>query len=109
MISSACSIETFVEAVKDQDAMTVIAMAVDEATKADRLVLKNGRQGQNELLRTYSRQLKQLIAYHRYAVKPRRPEKTTYRLYMKYWGPAAPAAEGLFASPSGMARAGKPN
>jgi hypothetical protein len=86
MISKKCSVEEFVEAVKGKDSQEVIALAVEEATKADRKVMKTRKQGKTEKLQTYSRQLKRLINYHRYVVKPRFRDKTTYNLYMKYWG-----------------------
>lgn len=90
MISKTCSIEAFAAFLKDKDSQTVIAMAVEEATKADRLILKKKQPGKMTLLQTYSIQLKQLISYHRYAVKPRQKEQTTYNLYMKYWGHVDP-------------------
>lgn len=90
MISKECSIEAFTAFLKDKDSQTVIAMAVEEATEADRLILKKSQPAQTALLQTYSRQLKQLIGYHRYAVKPRKKEQTTYNLYMKYWGQVDP-------------------
>lgn len=90
MISKACSIEAFAEFLKDKDSQTVIAMAVEEATKADRLILKNHQPANMARLHTYSRQLKQLINYHRYAVKPHQSKQTTYNLYMKYWGEKDP-------------------
>ena len=91
MISTKCSIEEFVEAVKDKDPQEVIALAVKEATKADRKVMKTRKQGKTEKLETYSRQLKRLINYHRYAVKPCFRIKKTYNLYMKYWGEDDPS------------------
>jgi hypothetical protein len=86
MISKQCSIEAFVEAVKGNASNEVIALAVDEATKADRKAMKTRKHSKTEKLQTYSGQLKQLINYHRYILKPRRRKKTTYNLYMKYWG-----------------------
>lgn len=86
MISKKFNIEEFVEAVKGKDSQEVISLAVDEATKADRKVMKTRKQTKTERIQTYSRQLKQLINYHRYVMKPRHRIKTTYNLYMKYWG-----------------------
>ena len=86
MISKKFDIEEFVEVVKGKDSQEVIALAVEEATKADRMVMKTRKQGKTEKLQTYSRQLKRLINYHRYVMKPSRRTKTTYNLYMKYWG-----------------------
>lgn len=86
MISKKCSIDEFVEAVKGKNSQEVIALAVEEATKADRKVMKTRKQGKTEKLQTYSLQLKRLINYHRYVSKPRFHIKTTYNLYMKYWG-----------------------
>ena len=98
MISKECSIEAFARFLKDKDSQTVIAMAVEEATKADRLILKKNQPANMALLQTYSRQLKQLISYHRYAVKPRKKEQTTYNLYMKYWGHVDPLDQMLHES-----------
>ncbi|WP_419658701.1 uncharacterized protein Dvar_75390 [Desulfosarcina variabilis str. Montpellier] len=86
MISKEFKIEEFVNAVKDKDPKEVITLALQESTKADRIVIKKGKQFNIEDIQTYSRQLKQLIDYHRYSVKPRRHIKKTYNLYMKYWG-----------------------
>jgi hypothetical protein len=86
MISKKFSIEAFVEAVNGKDSQEVIALAVEEATKADRKAMKTRKQDKAEKLQTYSRQLKRLINYHRYVVKPRYHIKMTYNLYMKYWG-----------------------
>ena len=93
MISKKYSIEEFVEAVKDKDSQEVIALAIEEATKADRKVMKKRKQCKIEMIQTYSHQLKRLVNYHRYAVKPRFKIKTTYNLYMKYWGDSGPLAE----------------
>ena len=40
MISKKFDIEEFVEVVKGKDSQEVIALAVEEATKADRMVMK---------------------------------------------------------------------
>lgn len=95
MISKNYSIEEFVEAVKGKDPQNVITLAVKEATKADRLLMKSRKQLKKENILTYSRQLKQLINYHRYVVKPRSHIKTTYNLYMKYWGASDQFTEDL--------------
>ena len=87
MISKECRIEAFVEALKDMDSMTVISNAIQEATEADRLFLKKDQL--SDIAADYSKQLKKLINYHRYATKPHRSGKTTYNLYMKYWGDSA--------------------
>ena len=88
MISKKFDIEEFVEAVKGKDSREVISLAVEEATGADRKVMKTRKQGKTEKLQAYSSQLKQLINYHRYVMKPRHRIKTTYNLYMKHWGNA---------------------
>ena len=93
MISNECSIEAFAEELKDKDSQTVIAMAVQEATEADRLIMKKDKKFIKTDLYNYSRQLKQLINYHRYAVKPHHQKKTTYNLYMRYWGQTKTLAE----------------
>ncbi len=86
MISSNFSIKTFTESLKNEDSQTVISMAVQEATEADRLILKKQPDFNVTALQDYSRQLKKLINYHRYVVKPRLPKETTYNLYVRYWG-----------------------
>lgn len=101
MISKDCSIEAFAEFLKDKDSQTVIAMAVEEATETDRLILKKSQPTQAASLQTYSRQLKQLISYHRYTVKPRQPRQATYNLYMKYWGGEDQLKRVLCESPPG--------
>lgn len=90
MISKKLSIEEFVEAVKEKNTQEVIEIAIQEATKADRLALKKRKQAKIDDLKTYSRQLRRLINYHRYVTKPRPHKKTTYNLYMKYWGDTEP-------------------
>ena len=42
MISENCSIEEFVETVKDKAPWEVIALAVEEATQADRMIHRTG-------------------------------------------------------------------
>ncbi|MBT8339541.1 MAG: hypothetical protein KJP07_05965 [Desulfatitalea sp.] len=94
MISENCTIEEFVKAVKGKDSYEVINLAVQEATEADRMALKIWKDVKNENIQNYSSQLKQLINYHRYMIKPRRKAKTVYNLYMKYWGEQDQILEG---------------
>ncbi|BBO81850.1 hypothetical protein DSCO28_24160 [Desulfosarcina ovata subsp. sediminis] len=91
MISKNCSIEEFVKAVKEKEPQEIIYLANQEATKSDRIILKKRKKAKVEQYQNYSRQLKDLINYHRYAVKPRRKTKIIYNLYMKYWGQTEPA------------------
>jgi hypothetical protein len=86
MISKKGRIEEFVEAVKSKKSQEVIELANREATKADLLVLKKRNSAKIDDLQAYSRQLKQLIKFHRYVIKPRHRVKTTYNLYMTHWG-----------------------
>jgi len=88
MISENCSIDEFVEAVKDKDSWEVLTLAVDEATWADRMAHRTVRCNltQNPCGIQYSRHLKQLINYLRFEVKPKRPRDKAYRLYSMYWG-----------------------
>ncbi len=81
-------IEEFVKAVQGKDTYEVINLAVQEATEVDRIVMKKRKKSKIDNFQNYSRQLKQLISYHRYIIKPRRGMKTTYNLYMQYWGTA---------------------
>jgi hypothetical protein len=93
MISENCSIDEFVEAVTGKAAKEVIALAIDEATRADRIFLRTRHHpAQRPLLcgLTYSRHLKELIGYLRYTVKPRRPRARAYQLYMQHWGAPHP-------------------
>jgi hypothetical protein len=88
MISENCSIDEFVETVKDKKPWEVIALAVEEATRADRLFYRNRLRSENGLFcgEHYSNRLKQLIAYLRYTVKPRRVNDEVYHLYTAHWG-----------------------
>jgi hypothetical protein len=88
MISEKCSIEEFVEKVKGRETWEVLSQAIDEATRADRMFMQTRQHTDQALLcvQTYARQLKQLINYLRYTVKPRRPKSKAYRLYMAHWG-----------------------
>ena len=86
MISKAFDIEEFVDVVKCETPQNVISLAIREATKADRKLLKNRNFSEKEELQRYSRQLKRLVNYHRCTVKIRGKERTTYDLYMKHWG-----------------------
>ena len=88
MISENCSIDEFVDAVKEMDPWRVIALAVEEATQADRIYYRTRQRELREEhcgLR-YSRHLKQLINYLRYETKPRLPRNKAWRLYITYWG-----------------------
>lgn len=97
MISKDFSIETFVEAVKNRDSNTLITLAIVEATEADRIALRKRKNSKIAKAQTYSRQLKQLIDYHRYCVKFRRQSKT-YNFYEKYWGNLCQSSDRLFQS-----------
>lgn len=88
MISENFSIDEFVEAVKDKDIWEVLNLAVDEITWADRINYHLHHRSGKQLLggQHYSHELKQLINYLRYEVKPRRPHNKAYRLYVANWG-----------------------
>ena len=88
MVSNHCSIDEFVDAVKDKTPLEVITIAAEEATCADRIALKTHDQTEPELndSKIYSLQLKRLIDYHRLDVKPHRPLDKVYRQYMIHWG-----------------------
>jgi DNA-binding HxlR family transcriptional regulator len=90
MISEDCSIEEFVETVKGKETWEVLSLAIDEATRSDRMSFRMHQRTGKALLccQTYSGQLKQLINYLRYTVKPQRPTSKAYRLYMAHWGNA---------------------
>jgi hypothetical protein len=86
MISKKYSIEAFVEAVKGKDSQEVIALAVEEATKADRKVHKNSQAGKDRKASDLftpaeaADQLSPICSETPFHIK------TTYNLYMKYWG-----------------------
>jgi hypothetical protein len=88
MISKNYSIEAFVEAVKGKASNEVIALAVEEATKADRRYYRARRCSGNRCYteRDYSRHLKRLIDYLRYTVTPKRRNDELYQLYTAHWG-----------------------
>ena len=90
MISNNCSIDEFVESVKAKSPWEVIALAVEEATLADRMIYRSD--GQRESIR-YSQRLKRLIGLLRYETKPKRHDDKIHRLYTTHWatGPNPPA------------------
>jgi hypothetical protein len=87
MISENCSIDEFVEAVKNREAWEVIVLAVEEATRAERLAYHAHGPGDDQpaCSEQYSHHLKQLIDYLRYTVKIKHPNDDVYRLYTTYW------------------------
>jgi hypothetical protein len=90
MISENCTIGEFVEAVKDKGSGEVIALAVEEATRADRMFYRACRCSGDHCSceDKYSRHLKRLIGYLRYSVKPKRRNDEVYQLYTAHWGNA---------------------
>jgi len=86
MISNRYDIDEFVEKVNGRDRWDVVALAIEEATATDRLCMKASEQADKETVQAYSRQLKQLIDYHRFAAKPKYPQSKAYTLYMAHWG-----------------------
>lgn len=88
MISEACKIDEFVEAVKGKEPRAVLVLAVEEADWVDRKVYRDNRQAKNTLHESqcYSRQLKQLINYLRYEVQPWRQGSKVCKLYHDNWG-----------------------
>jgi hypothetical protein len=88
MISENCSIDEFVETVKNKDDWEVLALALEEANRADRMSLRSkaSETPNQNAEKTYSHDLKQLINYMRYSVKPKRPQERAYHLYQTYWG-----------------------
>ncbi|MFO7714537.1 hypothetical protein [Desulfosarcina sp.] len=101
MISENCSIDEFVETVKEREPWEVIAIAIDEATQADRMFIRTHPHTGKALIcgQTYSRHLKQLINYLRFTVKPKRPKSIAYLLYMTHWGSPEPAHPDPFTVP----------
>jgi hypothetical protein len=86
MISTNYDINEFVKNVSGKDRWDVVALAIEEATAADRLCMKTSENTEKEMFQTYSSQLKQFINYHRFAAKPRFPQSKAYILYMAHWG-----------------------
>jgi hypothetical protein len=73
MISKECKFSEFIGAVRDKDPYEVIHLADREATEAERLFLrlKTDSVTRQHCGRQYAEQIKQLIDYMRYEVKPR--------------------------------------
>lgn len=86
MISTNYDLEEFVKNVNGRDRWDIVALAIEEATAADRLCLKASENKEIETVQTYSSQLKQFIDYHRFAAKPKFPQSKAYTLYMAHWG-----------------------
>ena len=86
MLSNKCLIEEFVEKLNSKSPWEVVATAIDEATQAERHVYKMSQDTEKMLYVNYANQLKQLINYHRFAIKPKRANNKVYNLYMTYWG-----------------------
>ena len=82
MISDRCSIDEFVDSVKGKSSWEVIALAVEEATSADRLIRRPGRWEEGQ---RYSQHLKRLINLLRYEIKPKRHKDKIYQLYTLHW------------------------
>ena len=73
MISKECKLSEFIGAVRGKDHYEVIQLADREATEAERLFLrlKADNVARQCCGRKYAEQIKQLINYMRYEVKPR--------------------------------------
>jgi hypothetical protein len=73
MISKECKLSDFVGAVRNKDYFEILHLADQEATEAERLLLrpKNVKGGRQRCGREYAERIKQLIDYMRYEVKPR--------------------------------------
>jgi hypothetical protein len=73
MISKECRFSEFVGAVRGKDYFEVIRLADQEATAAERLLLRErkGRSQDSGCDRDYARRIKQLIDYLRFEVRPR--------------------------------------
>lgn len=72
MISANCDINDFIEAVRDKDRQEIIHFAIQEATEAERLQLRKQAklEDKNVCGAGYAKDLKDLIHYLRYAIKP---------------------------------------
>jgi hypothetical protein len=71
MISAHHEINEFIRNVGNRDKNSLILDAIDEATEAERLCLKNSRANAaaNKKCQSYALQLKKLVLYLRYGVR----------------------------------------
>jgi hypothetical protein len=73
MISKECKFSDFVGAVRNKNYFEILHLAHQEATEAERLFLRPGADpaARERCNREYAEQIKQLIDYMRYEVRPR--------------------------------------
>jgi hypothetical protein len=74
MISADCDINEFLKSIGDKDYLDIIFLADREATEVERIALRSGhRFGKKErCLKDYADDLKDLIFYLRFTVKPKK-------------------------------------
>ncbi|MGD9363502.1 MAG: hypothetical protein PVH85_31860 [Desulfobacterales bacterium] len=74
MISSDCDINKFVSSLGDKDYLDIIFLADREATEVERIALQSGYEiGEREkCLKDYADNLKDLICFLKYTVKPKK-------------------------------------
>lgn len=81
MIASDCDIKTFIDTLKDKNYREIILLAEKEATEAERkYVRRKCGQATNDCSKEYAKQLKCLIFYIRYGVKPRGLKEDVYSM-----------------------------
>lgn len=82
MISSECSFRDFMEEIKDLDPLEIVNLANQEATEAERMMLRRAvdNHPKGTCGRRYAESLKGLIYYVRYGVRPAWIENEDFKL-----------------------------
>jgi hypothetical protein len=93
MIAASRRIRDFVDTVKDCGYEEILLMAEAEATAAERMMYKHGRRGDGQPLpgSRYARDLKRLISFMRYGVKPPGIPPEDLQLYHRMRRPTRPS------------------
>ena len=83
MISSDCDFSDFVAAIKDKPYQDIIYLADQEATAAERLLYRNGVNGDQKKLcgKKYASILKDLVSYMRYDIRLKNSENEYFELF----------------------------
>jgi hypothetical protein len=83
MISSDCDFSDFVAAIKDKPIMDVIYLADQEATAAERLFYRNGKNGDQKKNcgKKYASVLKDLVSYMKYDIKLKNSKNEHFDLF----------------------------
>jgi hypothetical protein len=83
MISKTCNINEFIEAVKGKPFSEIIMLANQEATQADRMFFRHRQRDKSKSLfgKEYSEELKYLITYLKYSVKPKISDSHAFKIF----------------------------